>query len=170
MEIRRLTPSDYDPFYEVRLASLLECPEEFATDADAWRNAPRETINKLLLNSEERTDMPILGAWKNGHLVGLAGLNRDLRPSVVHKSTLWGVYVLPEHRRQGIGRALLNELISIAHKTPDLRLIRAVVTITSADALSLLEKTGFKRFGQEPEAKRFKDTFYDQVYFWYPLA
>jgi hypothetical protein len=54
MKITRLTPNDYEYFYSLRLASLEECPEEFATDADAWKNAPRETINKLLVNSEDR--------------------------------------------------------------------------------------------------------------------
>jgi ribosomal protein S18 acetylase RimI-like enzyme len=169
MKITRLTPNDYEHFYSLRLASLEECPEEFATDAEAWKNAPRETINKLLVNSEERQDTPIFGAWKNDDLVGLVGVNRDLRPSVMHKSTLWGLYIKPDQRKQGCGGALLNEVIMAAQKIPDLRLIRAVVTVTSKDALSLLEKHGFKVFGQEPEAKRLNDKYYDQVYLWLPL-
>jgi len=169
MIITRLTSKDYDPFYSLRLASLEECPEEFATDAQSWRNAPRETINKLLMNSEERPDMPIFGAWNGDALVGLAGLNRDVRPSVMHKSTLWGLYVTPDQRKQGVGQALLEETIKAARETPDLRLIRAVVTVTSQEALSLLERMDFKRYGHEPEAKRWNDTFYDQVYLWLPL-
>lgn len=169
MKINRLTPKDYEHFYLLRLASLEECPEEFATDAEAWKNAPRETINKLLINSEERQDTPILGAWKNNELVGLVGVNRDLRPSVMHKATLWGLYVLPRYRKQGAGGALLDEVIKVAHETSDLRLIRAVVTITSKDAISLLKKHDFKVFGQEPEAKRLNDEYYDQIYLWLSL-
>ena len=169
MKINRLTPKDYEHFYSLRLASLEGCPEEFATDAEGWKNAPRETINKLLIHSQERQDAPILGAWKNDELVGLVGVNRDLRPSVMHKSSLWGLYVLPERRKLGLGSALLDEVIKIAHETSDLRLIRAVVTITSKDAISLLKKYGFKVFGQEPEAKRLNDEYYDQIYLWLPL-
>ena len=170
MKIIRLTPKDYEPFYALRLASLEECPEEFATDADAWKNAPRETISKLLINSETRPDAPIFGAWKNEEMVGLIGVNRDLRPSVMHKFTLWGLYVLPELRKQGVGRALLDEVIKVAHETSDLRLVRAVVTITSQAAISLLEKQGFKVFGREPEGKRLNEKYYDQVYLWLPLS
>jgi len=170
MKITRLTPKDYEPFYSLRLASLEECPEEFATDAESWKNAPRETINKLLIHSEERRDAPIFGAWKNDELVGLVGVNHDLRPSIMHKSTLWGLYVATDQRKQGFGSALLNEVIKVARETSGLRLIRAVVTVTSTDALSLLEKHGFTIYGREPEAKKLNDTYYDQVYLWLPLG
>jgi ribosomal protein S18 acetylase RimI-like enzyme len=169
MKISRLTPKNYDKFYSLRLESLEACPEEFATDTDAWKNASRETINKLLITSEERKYAPIFGAWKEENLVGLIGVNRDLRPSVRHKSTLWGMYVTHAHRRQGIGHALLDEVVEVLKEDPDLRLIRAVVTVTSKDALTLLKKQGFKIYGQEPEAKRLDDKYYDQVYLWLPL-
>lgn len=169
MKILRLTSEDYEQFYSLRLESLKACPEEFATDAEAWMNASRETINKLLVISEERKDAPIFGAWEDDNLVGLVGIKRDLRPSVRHKSTLWGLYVRPAHRKQGIGRSLLMEVVTVLKEEPDLRLIRAVVTITSKDALALLKKEGFKIYGREPDAKQLDNKFYDQVYLWLPL-
>ena len=169
MKISRLTSKDYDQFYSLRLESLGTCPEEFATDAEAWKAAPRETINRLLVNSEERKDTPILGAWMDDVLIGLIGANRDSRPSVSHKSTLWGWYVTPAHRRRGVGQSLLDEVIKILKDERDLRLIRAVVTVTSRSAISLLEKQGFKVYGQEPEAKQINDKYYDQVYLWFSL-
>lgn len=169
MKISRLTPKDYDRFYSLRLESLEACPEEFATDAEAWKNASRETINKLLVTSEERKDAPIFGAWENENLVGLVGVNHDLRPSVRHKSTLWGLYVTSAHRRQGIGQALLDEAVKAMKNEPELRSIRAVVTVTSKEALALLEKQGFKVYGREPEAKQLEGKFYDQLYLWLPL-
>jgi len=169
MKISRLTPTEYDPFYALRLESLKTCPQEFATDADAWENAPPETINKLLVTSLQRKDAPIFGAWEGENLVGLIGVNRDLRPSVKHKSTLWGLYVTSAQRKRGIGLALLKEVIRTLKENPDLRLIRAVVTVTSNDAITLLKNQGFKIFGQEPEAKRIGDNYYDQVYMWLSL-
>ena len=168
MIITRLAPKDYDQFYSLRLESLEECPEEFATDAQSWKEAKRETINKLLIAREEKRDEAIFGAWKNDVLVGLLGVIRDLRPSITHKSSLWGFYVAPDHRKEGIGHALLQEAIKLARET-DLRFIRAVVTVTSKDALSLLEKNGFKVTGYEPEAKRSNDNYFDQAYLWLPL-
>jgi len=169
MKISRLTPNDYDHFYALRLESLEACPEEFATDAEAWKNASRETIDNLLVASEERQDAPILGAWEDDTLIGMIGANRNLRPTVRHKSTLWGMYVKSASRRRGVGNALLEEVVRVLKDEPELRLIRAVVTVTSRDAISILEKKGFKVYGQDPEAKRLDDTYFDQVYMWLPL-
>jgi ribosomal protein S18 acetylase RimI-like enzyme len=169
MKISRLTPKDFDQFHTLRLESLENCPEEFATEAGAWKNTPRETINRFLVSSEEETDSPILGAWQDDVLIGLVGAKRNLRPSVRHKSTLWGWYVTPAHRRQGAGLALMDAVVNLLKEDPELRLIRAVVTVTSEAALSLLEKQGFQVYGQEPEAKRLDDKFFDQVYVWLPL-
>ncbi len=169
MKITRLTPKDFDPFYALRLESLEACPEEFATDAEAWKNAARETINKLLVTSEERKDVPIFGAGEDGDLVGLVGANHDLRPSVRHKSSIWGLYVRATHRRHGIGHALVDEVVKTLKEEPEIRLIRAVVTITSEDALALLKREGFQVYGQEPEAKQLNDQYFDQVYLWLSL-
>ena len=170
MEIRRLGPTDYDGFYALRLAGLEEYPFAFATNAQAWRAASRETIERLLTTSHERGDMPILGAWVDGHLVGKVGLNRDLRPTVAHKGTLWGFYVSNGYRQQGIGTKLLTEMLSLAQATPDLRQIRAVVNVKSDTAVRLLTKAGFEQYGREPDAKKLDGALYDQIYFWYRLV
>ena len=169
MEVRRLTPADYDSFYGLRLAGLEEFPITFATDAQAWRSASKETIERLLVNSYEREDTPILGAWEEGELVGMVGLNRDLRPSVAHKSTLWGFYVAANYRQQGVGLNLLNELFSLARTISGLRQMRAVVNVENEAALKLLMKVGFEQFGREPDAKKVNGILYDQIYLWYRL-
>jgi len=168
-EVRRLIPADFDQYYALRLAGLVECPAAFTTDADAWRSASKETIERHLLTSES-SDAPILGAWKeDGELVGILGLNREQRRSVSHKAGLWGFYVSAPCRQQGIGRALLIEVISLAGNLPDLRQLRAVVPTSSQQALSLVEKIGFLRFGLERDARQVNGSFHDQVYLWYLL-
>lgn len=170
MRIQRLLPSDYDSFYQLRLDSLEQHPETYATDAQAWKNASKEAIERLLLNSQEREDMPIIGAWVDNQLAGMVGMNRDLRPTIAHKATLWGLFVSPPHRRQHIGRALLKEVLACARSTPELILVRAVVNINSIAALALLKEGNFKEYGREPKAKKIGETFYDQIYLWYDLT
>jgi ribosomal protein S18 acetylase RimI-like enzyme len=63
----------------------------------------------------------------------------------------------------------MDAVVNLLKEDPELRLIRAVVTVTSEAALSLLEKQGFQVYGQEPKAKRLDDKFFDQVYVWLPL-
>lgn len=169
--IRHLTTADYDQFYKLRLAALEEHPEAFATDAQAWQTAAKETIERLLTTSQDRADMPILGAWvDDSQLVGMVGINRDLRPSVAHKATLWGGYVTADYRQQGIGYLLLREMLTRARAVPDLLQIRAVVNASSLEALALLGKMGFEQFGREPNAKKVDRVLYDQIYLWHPLS
>ena len=169
MEIRRLIPADYDGYYAVRLAGLEECPAAFATDAAAWKTAPRDAIERLLKLSQERKDMAIMGAWIDDQVVGTIAMKRDLRPSVMHKTSLLGFYVYPSYRRQGIGQALLTEFIALAQDIPDLLQIRTIANLSCTEALSLFKKVGFERFGLEPKAKKVDNTFYDQIYLWYSL-
>ncbi len=168
IEVRRLVPENFDHYYETRLASLVQCPAAFATDADAWRNASQETIMKHLQVSEEGTESPILGAWTEESLVGLLGMNREERPSVRHKAGLWGLFVMPDHQNQGVGRALVAEMIAVAKTMPELRQLRALVP-AEGTAPFLMEKMGFERFGFERDAKRVDGQFHDQVYFSYRL-
>lgn len=123
---------------------------------------------KHLQLSEEGTESPLLGAWAEGALVGLLGMNREQRPSVRHKAGLWGFFVQPEHQNQGIGRALVTEMIAVAKTLPELRQLRALVP-AAGTAPFLLEKMGFERFGFERDAKRVDGQFHDQVYFSYFL-
>lgn len=167
--VRRLVREDFDQYYEVRLAGLVESPAAFTTDADAWRSASRERIERHLQLNQDGSETLILGAWLDAELVGLIGMNREQRPSVSHKASLWGFFVLPPHRQRGIGRTLLTEIVSLAKTMPSLRQIRAGVSTSSGEALSLMERSGFQKFGLERDARQVDGHFHDQVYLWYPL-
>lgn len=167
MNIALLTAADYDQFYTLRLTALETSPGAYATDAQAWRDAPRETIERLLSRSETEDGVLLLGAWADDQLVGMLGMNCDLRPTVAHKGTLWGFYMLADYRRRGIGRALVEEMIIRAAKIGGMRQLRAVVNVgLSQEALILFEAAGFEPYGREVEAKKVGEQFYDQIFVW----
>lgn len=98
-------------------------------------------------------------------LEGLAPYNsREPRPSTRHKATLWGLYVDPNHRRQGVGKELLTELLRHAESMPGLEQIRLVVTADNAAAIALFERFGFRAYGMEERARLVNGTYYDQIY------
>jgi ribosomal protein S18 acetylase RimI-like enzyme len=169
MKIRKLTTNDYDAYFSLRLESLQQCPAMYATDANDWQAAPRGVIEKHLVLSES-DQSPILSAWHGDALVGLIGLMVDTRPTVRHKATLWGFYVLPAIRRQGVGQALVQSIISAANMVPHLEQLRAVVAVDGEGVMRFFESCGFREYGREPRAKCLAGVYHDQVYFWYPLA
>lgn len=163
-----LTSADYDSYFALRLESLQQAPHMYATDANDWQNAPREVIEKHLTLSESGKS-PIFSAWDGDSLIGQVGLQPDSRPTVQHKATIWGLYVAPNYRRQGIGTKLLADAIDSAQQKPNLRQLRAVVNTTNQAAVRLFQNAGFTEFGLERRAKFIDGRYHDQIYLWYPF-
>jgi len=162
LDVRRLSLGDFERYSALRLEGLIEFPAAFTTDADAWRDAPRSTLEAHV--GPDRPDSPVLGAWLGTDgPIGLLGMNREQRRSVSHKAGLWGFYVARPYRGRGVGRRLVTEMIVVARKA-GIRQLRAVVPTSSIAALSLLDDLGFERYGLERDARLVEGAFHDQVY------
>ena len=165
MLIRRLGVADYEEFKAIRGASLEAHPESYATNGEDWRNAPREKIEALLVAD----DAPIIGAFRP-RLIGIVGLRREGRPSVRHKASLWGLYVDPGHRREGVATALVSSVLTLASSLPGLELVRLVVDADNAAAISVFARSGFEQYGLEPRARLAVGRYHDQLYMYRPVA
>jgi L-amino acid N-acyltransferase YncA len=119
--------------------------------------------------SESDPGRPILGAWDDDRLAGLIGIQREERRSVSHKAGLWGFYVLPDHRRRGIGRQLLMSAIAAGVDMDGLQQLRAVVATSCTAALALFEDAGFTHFGLERRGRLVDGRFHDLAYLDYVL-
>jgi ribosomal protein S18 acetylase RimI-like enzyme len=102
----------------------------------------------------------VVGAFDDGQLVGVAILRREPPGKTDHKAYLFGMYVLPEHRLHGVGRALLETIISRARER-GLRQIQLSVTDANRAAIHLYQSCGFTHYGLERDAFRVGDEFYD---------
>ena len=169
MKLQTLVPQNYDAYFALRLESLQQCPNMYATDANEWKATAREVIEKHLVLSESGTS-PILGAWQGDKLVGQVGFKPESRPTVRHKATLWGLYVQPNFRRQGVGKQLVHLAMATAKEMPDLEQLRAVATLDGDGLHHFFTACGFREYGREPRAKLFENTYYEQAYFWCALA
>lgn len=80
-----------------------------------------------------------------------------------HKGSIWGVYVAPEGRGQGLGRALLDATLARARALPGLELILLGVVTENTAALALYRACGFVTYGVEPRALRVAGRAYDEA-------
>lgn len=165
MLIRRLDLADYEEFRAIRGASLEAYPESYATDSRDWRNAPRETVEALLAAD----DAPIVGAF-DPRLIGVVGLRREGRPSVRHKASLWGLYVDPVRRREGVATALVSFVLQHASSLLGLELVRLVVDAENGAAISVFARAGFEQYGLEPRARLAAGRYHDQLYMYRTVA
>lgn len=158
--IRQLEPNDSPNYFAIRLEGLQMHPEAFGTGAEDWSKAKDEQIQDLLRKSNE--DDFVLGYFVNRELVGVIGLKRERKLSVGHKGTVWGLFVAPKFRKQGIGRALLKELIAKVSQNHNLDYIRAVVTVSSLNTEKVFESCGFSPYGTEKSGIKEGANFFDQ--------
>jgi ribosomal protein S18 acetylase RimI-like enzyme len=146
MDIRKLHPEDASPFQALRLRGLLEAPPAFGSSYAEEVGTPVSTVADRLA---AKPDGAVFGAFHGTELVGVIGIQRERLRQLAHKATIWGMYVSPEHRRSGIGRALMSHVLGVA--ATDLRVLRVNLTVntTNTAAISLYESMGFRTFGTE---------------------
>ena len=148
--IRELREDDAQIYIELRRESLLESPLAFASSpADDFASSP-EAVRDLLRRAPESV---IIGAFRD-HLIGAVGLYRDRHIKSSHKAHLWGMYVAPGHRRQGVAAELLQAALRHARTLPGVSWVHLSVSSAAAAARRLYERAGFELWGTEPEALR----------------
>lgn len=148
--IRQLKDDDAEAYIELRREALLDSPLAFASSpADDFASSP-EAVRELLRRAPESV---IIGAFRT-HLVGAIGLYRDRHLKSAHKAHLWGMYVMPSHRRQGVGFELLAAAVRHAEWLSGVSWVHLCVSSAAPAAKRLYERAGFQIWGTEPDALR----------------
>ncbi|WP_421779835.1 GNAT family N-acetyltransferase [Kiloniella litopenaei] len=164
---KRIPPDDAALYRELRLEGLKNTPEAFgASYSNESANAPSH-YRELLTNNE------VFGAYTNkGTLfgisgVGIAGLAIPRKEKLKHKEMLWGIYIKPEMRGNGLAKQLISHIIEMAkHRTEELLL---TVVTSNTSAIKLYKKLGFIEYGCEPRALKVGDCYYDELLMRLPL-
>ncbi len=115
MNIRLLNHDDTEIFRILRIEAVHESPSAFA---ESIVGVTEKSLADFAdhLDSHERGDF-VLGAFDDANqLMGIVGFYRAIHAKKSHKGTLWGIYVTPAKRQQGVGRALVAAAIERAAK------------------------------------------------------
>ncbi|MCC6682122.1 MAG: GNAT family N-acetyltransferase [Phycisphaeraceae bacterium] len=126
-----------------------------------------EQEREYIRSCQEPDALCILGEV-GGRIIAMASLRREARYKLRHVA-VFGMTVMAEFRNQGLGRALLGEIIAFARAHPEILKLHMGVYPDNPPAMELYRKMGFIeearliRHLREPDG-----TFHDEVkmYLW----
>jgi len=128
----------------VALASAVASEEEGWLLADSsWRSVGEE--RRYIRTVQRHPDAALFVAEAGGHIVGRLSITRDPHPSSAHVADL-GLMVAADHRRRGVGSALMAAAESWARAARISKLELHVFPHNLA-AIALYEKLGYTREG-----------------------
>jgi ribosomal protein S18 acetylase RimI-like enzyme len=166
MTVVRLGSVDVPDFWQLRLRGFREEPTAFGSSYEEAAVRPLAEVTRDFPASGD--DSFVLGARAPDGLAGLAGivgLRREERRKRRHRAELWGMYVRCEARGQGVGRALLDELVRRARAmdpAQPLEQILLTVMAHNEPARALYRAVGFVVYGVAPRALRLDGKVYDE--------
>jgi ribosomal protein S18 acetylase RimI-like enzyme len=139
LNLQELTPVDWLLLRSIRLAALRDSPQAFAARREHEELWTEEDWRETLRSSTW------LIARAGLEVVGLTRCIGDERRSwLYHLEAIW---VRPTHRRQGVFRALLTDLIERAHRVPVTEL-RLWVLAENLQAQQVYSRLGFQMTGE----------------------
>ena len=159
--LRVLTPADAAAFHALRMEALEAHPEAFATSP---AEQAAQSLTQVAQSLAASPQLMVWGAWHGELLVATLGLQRSTFIKLEHKAKIWGVYVQPAYRGQGVGDLLLTAALEQARAMHGLRQVQLGVASTNHAAIALYERHGFVRFGTEPHSLCIDGKFCDEVW------
>ncbi|MES2883348.1 MAG: GNAT family N-acetyltransferase [Pseudomonadota bacterium] len=163
--IRRLGVADAADYRALMLEAHASTPEAF-TSSFAERQALPLPWWQARLSPAPDAGECVYGAFHDQALVGVSGLRFESRERTRHKATLFGMFVQPRARGQGIGQALVMAVLGLAQQSAGILLVQLTVTETNQPALRLYERCGFLRYGTEPLAVKCGDGYLSKLHLW----
>jgi len=159
MRIRILEPSDVELYYAFRLRGLKESPEAFGSTFAEESVMSAEVRRSHFHCTDENFVLGAFGAASQ--LIGVAGFYRETHLKLRHKGYVWGMYVAPESRGKGVGRALLSSLIERGKSLAGLEQLGLDVVTVNEAARGLYLSQGFEIYALEREAMKHDGEYYD---------
>jgi GNAT superfamily N-acetyltransferase len=146
--IRPLVEADVPAYVVLRRQGLAAEPMAFgASLEDDVTNRPDEIVRGLA----RAPDLVTFVAVQGDALVGCVGVGREGKTKMRHKATVFGTYVDPRVRRQGVAQRLLEAAIAHARGL-GVSHLHLVVSAGTPEPERLYVRLGFVRWGIEPAA------------------
>ncbi|NMH71996.1 GNAT family N-acetyltransferase [Bacillus sp. RO2] len=158
MKIRQLTSADAEVYRTIRLEALKNKPEAFSSSYEDEVEFTVEKYRGRFDNDHTYT----FGAFEGNNLVGTVTLVCETKKKIKHRATIVAMYVKPDQRKLGVGKALMNVAINKAKVLKDIEQIYLAVTAINEPAKRLYTSLGFVTYGVDRHGLKINDTYFDE--------
>jgi len=158
--IRELNEHDTEAFLALKRRGLATDAESFVATLEDDPPSYPEMVRERLRHASVQSGDIILGAFAPA-LIGITAITRDGRTKRQHKADLHGMYIVPEHRGQGLGKTLLARSMAMARRMNGLEEIQLIVAVHNREAVALYERCGFMRVWTERRALKCGERYVD---------
>jgi len=142
--VRRFRPGEWQTYRDLRLAALKDSPDAFGSTYEDARTLPDQEWKTRLARAAPDRDLPLV-ALVDDEPAGLAWGRID--PDDKETAYLYQMWADPVHRRKGIGRRLVKEVIAWVREQGAFR-VKLHVTVGNSQARALYESVGFEPDGE----------------------
>ena len=153
--IRRLGPEDAKAYRSFRLFMLEDAPEAFGDSVPEAEARPMD-----VWTSDLSGDRAFFGGFSGDRLVASANFMREGAKKASHRGWLLGVYVAPEARGSGLGRALIDTVLD--HARTEVIQMHLGVGSYNLPAIRLYERAGFRITGTTPRSLNIGGKYIDE--------
>ena len=144
MEIRLLNERDAQTLWNFRMLALQSDPWSFVESPEELQKIPvAEYATRLSANKTDHADNFVYGAFEQEKLLGMVGFYQEQPLKRRHKGWIWGVFVAPEARGQGLSKKLMRAAIERASTIRGLEIILLTVSVGQSVPRRLYESLGF---------------------------
>jgi ribosomal protein S18 acetylase RimI-like enzyme len=156
--IRQLTDDEGALYRAIRLEALTVSADFFGS---AYED---EAARDEAWFAAHLAGAPVWAAFDGDAPIGMAGFNRHVGAKKAHKATLWGMYVAPSARGQGVAESLIQSVLAHAVEAGCEQVLLTCMRGNDR-AVRLYERMGFVQFGVEPHALKTADgAYFDDVH------
>lgn len=153
--LRPLSTDDAALYRTLRLEALASDPAAFGASHEEESAYPLAWFQERLANNY------VLGSFIGGSLCGCAGFYIGSGIKMAHKGTLWGMYVRPAARQQGVGKTLVKAVLEAAQT--QVEQIDLCVNADNHAAIQLYQHFGFSAYGTERHATKYNGIYADEI-------
>jgi len=145
LTIRVVEPDEASALLEYLL--LIDHSSEHRLVEPGERRTSASEQREWLVHKLAHSRSLAIGAYDDGRLIGFLNFRGHDRRRQAHHGS-FGLSVDPDHRRQGIGAALVRVLLNWAAAHPEIEQIRLDVFETNLAGRALYEAMGFREEGR----------------------